>query len=305
MNYLFIINPKSGDKKNRSDILTRIKKKFYDSHINYHIAYTAHPGEATHIAKRAVTEKYNVVIAVGGDGTVNEVASGLVSSSVYLGILPLGSGNGLARSLKIPLNIDDALTLLKNPKFISMDVGIVDDHLFFGVCGVGFDAMIGKQFQEFGPRGLIPYFIIGIRGYLGYRTKKFDLHADTQTVTVAPLLITVANTCQFGAGAVIAPSADFQDGMLDVCMIEKVPFFKAVCVLPLLFTGKIERSKYYTHFLCRSIEIVTEDDHGYLHTDGEPHPHKKRIKIGIKPAALKVCVSFQESGVRSRDEICL
>jgi diacylglycerol kinase (ATP) len=295
MNYLFIINPKSGDKKNKPTILNKIKQTFQDSPITCDFEFTAGPGDATVIAQRAVAKNYLMVIAAGGDGTVNEVARALVNSPVSLGILPLGSGNGLARSFHIPLHVDHAVSLLRNPKFISIDVGVVDGQMFVGVCGVGFDAMIGHKFQEFGPRGLLPYFIIGIREYFRYRSRQFILHASSQTLTVNPLLITVANTRQYGGGAIIAPSADFQDGLLDVCMIEKISIFKALFVLPLLFTGQIERSKYYTHFVCRSVEIISDDDHGYLHTDGEPRFHKKRIQIGIKHAALRVCVPEQKT----------
>jgi diacylglycerol kinase (ATP) len=290
MNYLFIINPKSGDKKNRKTIIRKIKDCFSKSHTNFEIVYTAGAGDGARIAKEAISRNYDMVIAAGGDGTVNDVAGGLVDSKIPLGILPLGSGNGLARSLKIPLNADAAIEILHQPKVITMDVGEADQRLFFGVCGLGFDAMISHKFQEFGPRGQIPYFIIGLKEYIKYRDQRYDIRADTKHIMVKSLLVTVANTSQYGAGAIIAPSADFQDGWLDVCMLEKVPFIKALLQLPAMFAGKIDKLKQYSHFRCRSLEITPEIEQGYLHVDGEPQPYQKTIRIGIKPAALRVCV---------------
>jgi YegS/Rv2252/BmrU family lipid kinase len=300
MNYLFIINPKSGDRKNRKAIVKDISQCFNKSSTNFKIVYTAAAGDGVRIAKNAIEGKYDVVIAAGGDGTVNDVANGLVNSQIPLGILPLGSGNGLARSLKIPLKASAAIKVLQRPKIITMDVGVADERLFFGVCGLGFDAMIGHKFQEFGPRGQIPYFIIGLKEYVKYRDQKYIIRTDTKTITVKSLLVTVANTSQYGAGAIIAPSADFQDGLLDVCILEKVQYFKALSQLPALFTGKIDQLKQYSHFRCRSAEITPEIEKGYLHLDGEPKPYQKTITIGIKPAALRVCVPGQESEVRSQ-----
>ena len=260
MNYLVIINPRSGDKKEQGVLPNIICEKFKKSNIHHEIIFTTCAGDASVIARKAGSQNYDMVIAAGGDGTINEVAGSLLGTSIPLGILPLGSGNGLARSLKIPLKTEAALQVLCNPNFVLMDAGQVNDRFFFGVCGIGFDAVIGHKFQEFGTRGTVPYFIIGFKEYVKFRNKKYILNADTKRITVSPLLITVANTSQYGAGAVIAPSADFQDGLLNVCIIQRVPFLKALLILPLLFTGKIENSKYYTHFLCRSLEIFSEQD---------------------------------------------
>lgn len=295
MNYFVIINPNAGDQRKQAILPGIIKKKFSQYAINTDIVYTTGPGNAAEMARKAVSEKHDVVIAAGGDGTINEVAGALVKTKTPLGILPLGSGNGLARSLKIPVKIEQALDILCHPHILMMDVGQVNDRFFFGVCGVGFDAVIGYKFQQFGTRGPIPYFIIGFREYVKFRDKEYILNSDTKQTTVSPLFITVANTSQYGAGAVIAPSADFKDGLLNICIMERVSFLKALLILPLLFNGKIEKSKYYSQFLCRSLEITSAADQDYVHTDGEPWTFSKKLTIEIKPAALHVCAPHQTS----------
>jgi diacylglycerol kinase (ATP) len=310
MKYLFIVNPKSGLKKNRQHFKDMIDAAFHNTKHTYGLVYTKGAGDATRLAQQAVSERYELVVAAGGDGTVNEVATALVDRSVILGILPLGSGNGLARSLAVPLKLEAALDTLLNPKIIAMDVGVVNDRLFIGVCGVGFDANIGKKYQDYGTRGTFPYFIIGIKEYFQFRPETYTIESDCPTLIISPLLITVANTRQYGGGAVIAPKADYQDGWLDVCILEHTAWLKAACILPLLFMGKIDKSKFYRHFRCRALKISCQNDDGYMHTDGEPWLREKILDIQIKPSALQVCVSRQHGGDRrqetgDRDEICL
>jgi diacylglycerol kinase (ATP) len=301
MNYFFIINPKSGLKRKKKHIINKINTVYKHSKHTCQIAYTEGAGDATRLAQQAILEKYDVVVAAGGDGTINEVATGLIGSSIPLGILPIGSGNGLARSLSIPLEIDAALALLLSPSLMTMDVGLVNKRLFIGVCGVGFDANLGKKYQAHGTRGTLPYFVIGVKAYIQFRSETFTIESDNQVLTIAPLLITVANTRQYGAGAIIAPAADCQDGLLNVCILERVSFPKAIRTLPLLFNGRIYKSKYYHHFLCRSVKITCQNPQGYIHTDGEPWPRDKILDIRIKPSALRVCVSCQNSRDRSQE----
>ena len=153
MKYLFILNPISGVQKDPFNIIDLVNNKFKDSGHEFEFAFTTHAGDAFNISQKAASEKFDVIVGAGGDGTINEVASGLIGSNSALGIIPLGSGNGVARSYRIPLNIPNSIDFLADPKIVNVDVGKVNNHYFLGVCGMGYDAMVGKKFQEFGTRG--------------------------------------------------------------------------------------------------------------------------------------------------------
>ncbi len=289
--FLFILNPISGIRKNKKSVEDIIHKEFKQhSTIDYQIQYTEFPGHASQLAKEAARQNVNVVVAVGGDGTMNEVASGLVGSNAALGLIPQGSGNGYARSLKIPLITLPALHTLQYGKIRTVDVGKINDYYFFGVAGVGFDAYIGAQFQEFGFRGPLPYFYIGVREYFRYRYEGFTLKFNGQILDVHPLLITVANTIQYGMRATIAPMAKVDDGILELCILNKINVFKAALQLRRLFDGSIEKVREYQHFSINELEIIRENDKGIFHTDGEPRMGPKKLKINILPKKLKVLV---------------
>ena len=168
MKYLFILNPISGIQKDPFNIIDLVNNKFKGTGHEFEFAFTTHAGDALNISKKAVKNKFDVIVGAGGDGTINEVATGLIGSDSALGIIPLGSGNGVARSYHIPLNIKESIAFLANPKIVKVDVGKVNNHFFLGVCGMGYDAMIGKKFQEFGTRGPVPYFLIGVREFIIY-----------------------------------------------------------------------------------------------------------------------------------------
>jgi len=290
MKYLFILNPKSGPKKRAEELIHRIDKIFSTSGHEYEFAFTTGPGDATQIARKGVAERFDLITAVGGDGTVNEVASGLINTNVILGIIPLGSGNGIARSLNIPVNIKKSIRLLLNPGSRKIDTGLVNDLPFIGVSGLGYDANVGERFQEFGFRGPIPYFLIGIREYLGYKPVSISLKLAGKTKIISPLLITFANTRQYGNGAIIAPQAVPDDGFLDICIIQPVSIIRAISLMRKLFTGSIDKAKDYTHFRVRSMYIKTTTEETHIHTDGEPKTISGDLNICIKEKSLHVCV---------------
>jgi diacylglycerol kinase (ATP) len=289
MRYLFILNPKSG-KKNKSEyIVDLVRKTFKDTDHTCEFVYTAGPGDATRLAENGVENFFDVISAVGGDGTVNEVAKGLVHTKCALGIIPLGSGNGLARSLKIPINIKRSIHCLMNPVITSIDTGRVNQYYFFGVCGIGLDAMIGKKFQEFGKRGPLPYFFIGLKEYINYKPDKYLIKNKNESFEIEPLLITIANTLQYGNGAIIAPQADPRDGKLDVCIIYKMPVLKALFYGPRLFRGTIHTIPYYKSFKTKSLQITLSEKKGVIHTDGEPFITDNVLNINILSRSLHVC----------------
>jgi diacylglycerol kinase (ATP) len=289
MKYLFVLNPISGRRKRAKEVVDYISMTMSQSGHQFEFASTSGPGDATRIACDAVRQGIEIVVAAGGDGTVNEVASGLIHSESCLGVIPLGSGNGVARSLNIPLKLTSGLHFLMHPRITTIDIGKMNQRYFVGVCGVGYDAKIGQKFQEFGVRGPIPYFMIGAKEYFFYQSERVKLEFNDTKFEDDVLLVAIANTKQYGNGAIIAPDADPKDGLLDVCVIPKVPIFKAIYLTIKLFKGEINTTGSYLHHRCKSIHILTDSKNSIVHTDGEPHRIENNLQIDLIEKALKVC----------------
>lgn len=289
MKYIFIMNPHAGRRKKTEKLLHLI-----DSHMNvssciYEFAYTMRAGDATQIARQAVKENFDIIVAVGGDGTVNEVATGLIDSEGHLGIIPRGSGNGIARSLNIPITPNECIEFLLKPKMTTIDVGRINQKYFIGVAGIGYDALVGEKFQNFGVRGPIPYFFIGLNEFLKYHTQKYCIEIDNQTIEKEALVIALANTRQYGNGAIISPKSDPKDGFLDICIIEPLSYIQATQHASLLFKGNIDSSPFYTHQQCKSVKVFTKDTEMYVHRDGEPDQPVPSLDVKIVENALNVC----------------
>ena len=292
MKYIFILNPQAGKRKKTRDLVDQIDYYMSTSGFTYEFAYTVEAGDATRIARQAVNEGFNIIVAVGGDGTVNEVATGLIHSDSQLGIVPRGSGNGVARSLNIPLNTGECLEFLLSPKITTIDVGIVNRKYFIGVSGIGYDALVGQKFQDFGVRGPIPYFFIGVNEFLKYRPQKYFLEIEGEKIEKEALVIAFANTKQYGNGAVIAPEADPKDGFLDVCIVGPLSFVQAMQHASLLFKGNINESPLYFHKKCKSVKVHMGRGtvhRAHLHRDGEPDKSTHSLEVKIVERALKVC----------------
>jgi YegS/Rv2252/BmrU family lipid kinase len=289
MNYIFIINPYSGSKKTKK--ITNI----INDHIagSYKIVYTEYSGHASELAESFAKDNGNIVVAVGGDGTINEIARSLVNTNTVMGIIPSGSGNGFARSLNIPLDTVKAIECLNMPFIKTIDSGKINDKYFFGICGVGFDALVGAKFQDFGKRGPLPYFYIGVKEYFKYNYESYEIEENGNTDKYDPLLIAVANTSQYGNGASIAPQANPSDGYLDLCVLNKMKSGDAIKNIPLLFNGKIKQSPFYLHKRIKSIIIRRKNKKGYYHIDGEPFLYDGDLNITIVPSSLKVCVPLK------------
>jgi diacylglycerol kinase (ATP) len=290
MKYLFILNPISGAKNRVEDIIDVIAAEMAPSGHQYDFACTTHAGEARALSENAVQQGYDIIVAAGGDGTINEVASSLVGCrQACLGIIPLGSGNGIARSLGVPLKLKKAVRQLLKPDQVFIDIGKVNDRFFVGICGLGFDANIGKKFQDFGIRGPLPYFFIGFKEFLLYRAHEFNLYLNDQHLLIKPLLVAIANTPQYGNGAIIAPEANPADGILDICILPEVNLLKAAALTRRLFCGTIHTATEYRHFRGKEFRISSAAGQCIIHTDGEPHIMPAELHIQIIEQALKVC----------------
>lgn len=285
---IFIINPVSGTGK------TDKLEYLIQHHVNPEafipeIIKTRYKGHAAEITGKAIKEGVQKIIAVGGDGTVNEIASELVGREAFLGIIPHGSGNGLARHLGIPLKSEMALNVLNSGKIKRMDVGKVNNRFFFCTCGTGFDARVGKMFDKLGGRGFIKYVRTVIREFLTYRPKKYKICIDGKKYKQEAFLVTIANAGQWGNNAYIAPGAKIDDGLLDICIFKPFPRFKSVILGLRLFSRTIDRSKYLDVFKGREITIQRKKNIR-MHLDGEPFKMKHHVKVTILPKSLKVIV---------------
>ncbi len=285
----FILNPRSGKqsiRRSKSEILRELLAEYPERHDVFETNYAGH---AAKLSAEAAASGYDVVVAYGGDGTINEVARGLVGSASALGIIPAGSGNGMAHGLGIPSRPRRALEVITNAPIRRIDVGRVNGDCFVNVFGLGFDAALAERFhREAGRvRGALPYFTLGIKTFVRYQPPLITYEIDGELTEVAPLTLAVANGPEYGSGARIAPEADFSDGWLDVVLLQRMPALRAARVLPRLFTGSIARVRERTHRRAKRLSIHLPPDTP-VHFDGEARTCSGTLDIWVEPGALGV-----------------
>jgi diacylglycerol kinase (ATP) len=266
---LFIINPVSG-RNRRKDMPELIKSEIDPAKLEASIAFTESRGHATELARNALKEGIGKIVAIGGDGTINETAKALINTGASFGVIPSGSGNGLARHLNIPLSADKALQLLNNARTISMDTGNVNGKAFFCTAGVGFDAHIGKVFADKKVRGFQTYISSAFNEFFRYKPGTYKMLINGSETHKEAFCITFANTSQYGNNAFICPDADVEDGHLDICVIEPFPLYVAFDLARRLFSKSIFESRYVSRVKVK--EFVLKAEHPMVvHLDGEPH----------------------------------
>ena len=277
---LLIINPISGKGK-KAKIAQLLLAK------GYKVAFTEYAGHAEVLAREATDE---VVVAGGGDGTVNEVARGIVGTEKALGIIPCGSGDGLARHLRLSHNIEKALRTIEQGECKRMDTAEVNGRLFLSVCGVGFDAVVSERFAKSGKRGLANYIRQGLRTWRNYTPEKYIIEIDGKEIDVKALFITVGNSDQWGNNAKIAPLADCCDGILDITIVEKFGVLEMPWLALRLMTGTLQRSRKVHCYKGKEVRIIRECE-GAAHADGDWFMESATLNIKILPSTLKVIVA--------------
>jgi YegS/Rv2252/BmrU family lipid kinase len=287
----FIVNPVAGTSNMVEEIFGAVRKVFASVRGIFEVRVTKGAGDAFKLSEEACRKDYETVFACGGDGTINEVASAIVNSQTTLGIIPGGSGNGLARALSIPSDIELAMALPLRGRVRGVDVGVVNEGHFFSTAGFGFDAVVSKSYNEksVSRRGILPYVPIALREFLRYTPESTLIKWNEKFMRVFPFLLTAANTDQYGGDCVIAPGAVPDDGLLDLCILQDVGFFGAVMYALRLFKGNIDRVKKFKRIRTASIEIIRKRP-GPVHLDGEPFQGGEKIKVGVMPRALRVWV---------------
>lgn len=285
-----ILNPKAGVASLRARAAVEKGRPSWD---DLTLQLTTGPGDAVRLAGAAAEAGADLVLAVGGDGTVNEVARGLLGTDVALGIVPVGSGNGLARALGIPREPEAALAALEAGVRRRMDVGLLNGLPFLNVAGVGFDAAVSEAFhhnrRRGGQRGLLGYLGRSLAEIRSYRASPLRLEAGGETVGLTPFVVTFANGPQYGSGAVINPGGRLDDGRLEVVVFADGPLLSLLAAAPRLFFGGLERSARYRR-IPAAHATITADAPLPVHRDGDPEPRATRVEVALQPRALAVVV---------------
>lgn len=287
---VFIINPISGTGSKDvipSLIERHIEKESYDVNMRF----TEYAGHASEIATQSKDDGVDIVVAVGGDGTVNEVARALIDSPTALGIIPCGSGNGLARHLMLPMNVKGAIEVLNVGLIHELDYGVINEHPFFCTCGMGFDAFISKKFADAGKRGMMTYLENVLREGLSYEPDTYELTIDgNSTEPYKAFLLSVANASQYGNDAYIAPQASMTDGLLDVVIMEPFDMLEAPQVGLDLMNKTLDKSSRIKCFKAKDI-VIHRSKPGMIHYDGDPVEAGTEVHVAIHNKGIRVVVN--------------
>lgn len=283
----FIVNPISGGSSKR-EIINAIDELIPSDKYEWTICPTRYAGHAAVLSTMAAENGIDIVVAIGGDGTVNEVARSLVHTDTVMGIVPCGSGNGLARHLQIPMDYRDALKMISIGKNITIDYGIINNRPFFCTCGMGYDAMVSYKFSSSSKRGLKTYIENTLIGLAKYKPEGYTIIDKNGHREYKAFCIALSNASQYGNNAYIAPEASMADGLMDVTIVEPFPLREAAMMAYMLFDGKFkDGAKHIKTFRTNHLTILRKHP-GIIHCDGDPIKAKNEINVKIVPAGLKI-----------------
>jgi YegS/Rv2252/BmrU family lipid kinase len=296
----FIFNPCSGKNRRRPWLMPVIREFIATHRLEAEVIPTERPGHATELAREALAAGCERVVAVGGDGTMNEVAQALIGARAALGLVPCGSGNGLALHLGIPTNPRAALRLLADPRaqVVAIDTGTANGHPFCNAMGVGFDAEISRRFNRLARRGFLAYARTGLAAYVRFLPQTVTLsHGFGSAKRLDVFIVAVANSDQYGNYARIAPRARVDDGALDLIAIRPLNLLSTVTLVARLFLGSVDRSTCVHRMRGRRF-IIERPIPGLLHTDGETHWTAARVEVLVRPHSLRIVVPAHSTVAR-------
>lgn len=285
---IFVVNPISGT-QNKELILSLLDEKIDKKKYSWDIVYTERAGHAIDIAAQAALQKTDVVVAIGGDGTINEIARSLVHTETALGIIPCGSGNGLARHLQIPMEPKKALEVLNEGVSDIIDYGKINGTSFFCTCGLGFDAFVSLKFANAGKRGLLTYLEKTLQESLKYEPETYELETEDGISRYKAFLIACGNASQYGNNAYIAPQATLTDGLLDVTILEPFTVLDVPSLSFQLFNKTIDQNSRIKTFRCKKL-CIHRTKPGVVHFDGDPMQTGANVNIEIIKKGLHVIV---------------
>ena len=288
----FIINPISGGI--RKDNFPALIGKIIDrNRFDVEINFTRSASHNLELAQQAVEQKKDIVVAVGGDGTINNVAKYLVKTPVIFGIIPQGSGNGLARHLHIPIDNIKALSLINQLNYRTIDTGMANDYFFINVAGAGFDEHVSHMFAKAPKRGFWSYTKISLNEFARYKPRLYKINIDGQNLVLPAFIVCVANGSQYGNNAFIAPDAKLSDGLFDVSIMKPFKVYKMPFIGAALFLKKFSQSPYVHYFRGRNVTIIRPEAEVF-NIDGEPVEMEKDVNIRILPSSLHLIVPTKD-----------
>jgi diacylglycerol kinase (ATP) len=285
---VFIINPVSGlGKQKKAE--AAIKKYLDHSAYTYEIAYTSYAHHAVEISKKTSIDGVDIVVAIGGDGSANDVAQGLINSETILGLIPVGSGNGLAHHLKIPMSFKKSIGIINKLKISRIDTATINDKLFISIAGLGFDALVAEEFAHCGKRGFWAYLKTTYKQFKTYKPAFYKIRFDEREINCSALLVSFANSNQFGYNVCIAPAAQVDNGFLELCIIHPVSIFGAAFMAHRFFMKNIDRSKHVEIYKVKDTNVEVSADVS-CHIDGDPVEHTNSATVKIKPKSLNIII---------------
>lgn len=286
---LFIVNPHSGT-SDKQALMPLLEKSVDVEKFEFDITFTTHAGHASDLATMAARNGVDAVVAVGGDGTVNETARGLIGTQTALGIVPCGSGNGLARHLFLPLSVKKALDVINAFEVHELDYGLIDGHPFFCTCGMGFDAFVSQKFSESGKRGPVTYLEQILKEGLRYQPETYEITDASGTQRYKAFLVSCANASQYGNNAYIAPQASMSDGLLDVIVMEPFKLIDAPQISIEMFNKTLDKSSFIHAFRTKRL-VVHRSTEGVIHYDGDPVWAGRDIVVEVVNKGIRVIVN--------------
>lgn len=298
-NIRFIVNPRAGTR--HADMGATIRRLLHGTGPAFDVCGSEYPGHGAILSREAADAGVDLVVAVGGDGTINEVGKGLLGRETPLGIVPVGSGNALASALGIPLHPVRACRGLLQARLRAIDVGKVGDAVFFSTAGIGLDAAVCHEFngRSGGRRGLLTYAALTLAALRSYRSEEVRVKLEEgEDFRVRPTVLTVANSCQFGNRAKIAPQARPDDGLLDLCILEDIEIARALWHGRRLFTGSIHKMPGVRMFQARRLWIERNEP-GRLQLDGESTTGGAVLAVSLMPHAIRIAVPKDGGANRS------
>lgn len=290
----FIVNKFSGSGF-QAEMEQTFKRTCEAREWEFGLAYTQAPGHASTLATEALHAGYKKIVAVGGDGTINEVARSLVHTPAAMGIIPKGSGNGLARHLRIPMKVTDALECLFTSKVIPIDTFRLNDKLSLNVSGIGFDGFVAGLFGGEKQRGFRGYTKLVLSEFMTFPEFEASITSEGRTLTTTQFVIAIANSTQYGNNAKIAPAASVCDGLLDISIVKKFPAYRLDFIYS-FFSGTIHQSEYCETFQVRDVSVQLRAPMAF-HIDGEPAGTTDYFKVGIDPASLNMLAPHESNKV--------
>lgn len=292
MRALFLINARSGRGRDISALKKKIETAARAAMWDFAIEMTEEKADLDRLLAGDDFQRTDLIYAVGGDGTVNEVGRRLIGSGKTLGILPTGSGNGLARHLQIPMDLDRALAAMQSGTSVTIDTAIVNGQPFLGTFGIGFDAHVADRFARAGTRGIETYIREAMKAFISYKPQSYEIEVDGEQVSESAFVVAVANSNQYGNDARIAPLASLRDGLLDVCVLKSARVIDAPDIIQRLFRGTLHDCSYISSRRGRKIVIRRAAEEA-AHIDGEPLVLPRELTIEILPSSLRVWISAE------------